>query len=137
MLSLVLLAVPGCGKGPDGPKLLSITGKLTLAGQPLKAVNVQLLPVEAGKLSAAGLTDDKGIFNPVASDGRRGVALGKYKVVLMQTTAVKDMSDYYAKGPQAGGSTPSAPWPAEYGDVSTTPKQVDVAADTKSIDIAI
>jgi hypothetical protein len=77
--ALVLLAaVAGCSD--DGPKVVTVTGKLTYKGKPLPNTLINFLP-ERGRQSWA-LTDAEGRFKINYDADRDGAVVGKHKVWL-------------------------------------------------------
>jgi len=131
-----MLAVMGCGGGgTEGPKTFPVTGKLTVGGQPVPDVIVQLIPLDPAKLGAAGKTDASGQFKVTATNGTAGAVAGKYKVVLQKTGGM-DASQY--TNPGAGGPPKvTLPFPAEYAAAATTPKEIDVGNAAVTLDLAL
>src|SRR5438132_12905643 len=89
----VLAGLSGCGGG--GPKLVNVTGTVTLNGKPLSGADIVFTPDQSTKDAFVGsdVTGPEGNFK-VMSNGRAGVAPGKYKVIvsksLVQVTSVPD-----------------------------------------------
>jgi hypothetical protein len=81
LLCLALIACAGCGNG-----LSSVSGKLTLDGQPLARseqvqVTIMFYPESGGGAPAAGMVDESGRYS--LSTGRQdGIAPGDYLVAL-------------------------------------------------------
>jgi hypothetical protein len=73
----------GCG-GSGRPKLVSVTGTVTLDGKPLEGAIVAFLPdVDAKakyKRPSSGITDASGKFTLGTYDKTDGAPVGKYKV---------------------------------------------------------
>ncbi len=137
-----LVVTAGCGAGgPPAAKLYSVSGKVTVAGKPIADCNIQFVAVGkegyfGGKIGADGT------YTLVAPDGRSGAEVGKYKVVLQQApeAAMKamqagGMGPPGSGGPGGGGS--NLPFPAEYSSVETSQKEVEVKAESNTINIEI
>lgn len=75
LASLVWLA--GCG----GPTVYSVTGKVTMGGQPLEGVSMAFVPDPGNPVQTPGAatTDASGRYSAADADGR-GLAPGKYLV---------------------------------------------------------
>jgi hypothetical protein len=75
----------GCSGGPKLPPLVSVTGKVTVAGQPATGGNVGLLPVDKGTLPegvvASGPIDGTGNYK-IMTNGKDGAPVGQYKVTV-------------------------------------------------------
>ncbi|MFN0052843.1 MAG: hypothetical protein ACKV0T_11680 [Planctomycetales bacterium] len=147
---LLLVTVGGCG-GPAKPKLHPVKGKVTVGGQPLANCTVSFAPIGgkgligySGKLNANGeyeLSDTQ--------DERKGAAVGKYKVTLKSPTdtAQKAMEEMGKQGGDSRAVTgPEAMqkmmgggqlFPIEYAQADTSPKEVEVKAESNVIDIVI
>jgi len=147
----------GCNAGgPAGPTLFPVTGVLTVGGQPVADVNVQLIPVELTEnaVYSAGKTDASGKFSVVAGNGNPGAAKGKYKVVLSKVAAaapgdnlspeqVKKATEEYKKATgdkppgQPGENTASLPFPKDYAKAETSPKEVDVVDKPVTLELSL
>ncbi len=79
----ILVALTGCGK--RGPKLVDVSGTVTLDGQPLSNVIVTFVPIGGG-LSSSGVTDEAGHFRLSCSLGR-GALLGQHRVYVQSQAA--------------------------------------------------
>lgn len=76
------LPLLGCGSD-DGPKLVPVSGKVTLNGQPLSGAHVTFLPTgETRGTGADGRTDAEGVFQLKARHRGPGAVAGTYKVVI-------------------------------------------------------
>lgn len=73
---MLLVTVVGCG----GPKLLPVTGVVTLDGEPVAEAGVMFLPIEQGP-ATGGTTDAAGRFQ-LTTTNRLGVAPGGYHVTV-------------------------------------------------------
>jgi hypothetical protein len=83
LVSAALIA--GCD---SGPKLVPVTGKVTLDGKPLDGANIAFAPEPGNAVPIQGLdvTGAEGNYTLMAN-GRRGVPPGKYKVVISKVEA--------------------------------------------------
>lgn len=68
---------PGCG-GPAN--VASVTGTVTLDGQPLADATVTFVPVEASGTLSRGTTDAVGRYQLVYDSSYNGAAIGEYTV---------------------------------------------------------
>lgn len=78
---LLVLASSGCG-GPAGPKVISVTGKLTYQGAPVPNATITALPSDPGRgRPAMATTAADGSFSLQSAGGERpGVEPGSYKL---------------------------------------------------------
>jgi len=112
-LSPLLAFAIGCG---SGPKLVPVTGVVTLNGKPLGGAVIQFLPDPAtGEVyTAEDLTGPEGNYK-AQTKGRSGVVPGKYRVVVTKdmtppppaaiSEQFKDdpfMANLSARGPEVG-----------------------------------
>jgi hypothetical protein len=134
LLSMVSLFLTGCGGGGyDGPKLHSVTGKLTKGGAPVGGVNISLVPPQgagADVPALVALTKDDGTFTIMTSSGHKGAPIGMYKVVIIAPPPEFDYKT--AKGPpkQTSGVIPS-----KYSAASSTDKTFEVKAVSNVLDL--
>jgi hypothetical protein len=77
--TFVSVAVFLAGCGPSGPTLATVSGKITLDGQPLPNVNVQFVPEKGGSPSYGG-TNANGEYELLHAQNRKGALLGKHLV---------------------------------------------------------
>jgi hypothetical protein len=75
---LMLIGGVGCGGGP-GADTASVTGKVTVAGQPVENITVTLQS-EGGGRPAIGITDSSGNFSLATFSKGDGAVPGKHKV---------------------------------------------------------
>jgi hypothetical protein len=114
VLAIVVVAsMIGCGGGH-----VSVEGKVTVDGSPLDTGNVSFHPQAEGGEVGYGEIKSDGAYT-LMSDGKSGVAPGKYKVVV---TAGKpsNPSDPY--------SVPVPLVDAKFSNLSSTPLEVEVSA---------
>ena len=110
-----LLAVAGCGGNSD---LASVTGTVTLDGEPLEGAAVVFAPTSAGA-TAYGRTDAQGRYEMMFSDDEKGAWLGE-NIVRISTEDV------------GSGDSPARPEvvPAIYNQRSTLRANVEKKANT-------
>src|SRR5690242_15458335 len=79
-----LAGLPGCGGGDR--KLVNVTGTVTLNGKPLGGADIVFTPDQSNKDAFVGsdVTGPEGNFK-VMSNGRAGLAPGKYKVIVTKS----------------------------------------------------
>lgn len=152
------VAVVGCADENAAPKLYPVTGTLTVGGKALPNITVQLSPVSQDKdkkiLPGIGVTDAEGKFS-ILTNGDKGAASGKYKVVLTAGTAkapgqqdsvedaMKKQEEMMKKMQQAQSSgsqtiaTEAPPFPSQWGDAGTSPKEVEVGNQPVVLNIDI
>lgn len=70
----------GCGGG-RGPQLGSVTGTITLNGEPLPGVSVTFIPEDQGSPSYGG-TDKNGVYRLQFNQARAGAELGTHHVII-------------------------------------------------------
>src|SRR5690606_27047316 len=80
----------GCG-GTDGPPLGSVSGRVTLDGQPLANAVVQFQPTGADGTYSAGRTDEDGYYQLRYTRDRYGALIGSHRVSV--STAAPDAED--------------------------------------------
>jgi hypothetical protein len=113
------LFLSGC-TGESQVKVYPVTGKLTKGGEPLGGVIITFYPSDGTSQASSGEVDDSGNFTLTCADGRPGAVAGKHKVLL----EAKFGEEIY----ESSGPPPEPPFPGEYSNRDTTPKEVDVAA---------
>src|SRR4051794_4970198 len=84
---LVFLYAAALAAGCSGPKLVPVSGQVTLNGRPLKNVRVEFHPDPdqgASGPSSSGVTDDDGRFTLIcpARANAPGAVVGHHRVVL-------------------------------------------------------
>ena len=81
---LLILGLAGCGGSPDAPhlNLVPVSGKVTLAGQPVSGLRVLFMPLNktAGQ-GAFAVTEDDGSFELEQQSQDPGVPAGQYAVL--------------------------------------------------------
>lgn len=77
VLAFAALPLIGCG-GPSVP-VGSVSGTVTIDGQPASGVTVSFQPVESGR-GSTGVTNEEGYYELVYSASTEGALIGKHKV---------------------------------------------------------
>jgi len=142
-LAIILIfavTCPGCGGGgPAKAKLYPVSGKVTVGGKPLAKCGIAFAAVSAAPDAPAGYQgklSDSGDYTLMDADGRSGAAPGKYKVVL--SIGAEAAKEAMMKGGAAPGyAANAAPFPKEYMEATTSPKEVEVKAESNTINIDI
>jgi hypothetical protein len=147
-------AASGCSDEGAAPRLYPVTGKVVVGGKPLEGITVQLTPIDPEKARPGlGVTDAEGKF-AILTNGDKGAASGKYKVVLVASSgarpaggqasvedATKAAGQMMERMAQAGGkpvtAEPTLPFPKEWGNAGTTPKEVEVGTQAVVVNIDI
>ncbi|MCC6510442.1 MAG: hypothetical protein IT423_15180 [Pirellulaceae bacterium] len=92
LLSLSMLSLVGCGS--DGPKLVEVTGTVTLDGQPVPGAIVIFNPDFPGGSNSLGKTDGQGKYRLEFSQDKKGAMIGKHVVeITTKKIAASDMPD--------------------------------------------
>ena len=140
--SLVCLACIGCG--PDGPELGTVSGKVTMDGQPLTNALGTFQP-EAGGRASIGKTDANGQYTLVWVE-RQGAVIGSHKVsvtTIKESETVAEMSsDSDAYMDQATGDASAydkaevtEPIPARYNVSTELVKEVKAGDNTIDLEL--
>jgi hypothetical protein len=101
-LAAAALLVPLLGCGQSGPRLVPVTGLVTLDGTPVAGAGVMFKPAGAGNLPpASATTDAEGKFS-LATLNQPGAALGEYQVsvVKQETSGVGEFGAVAPGGPK-------------------------------------
>jgi len=101
-----LFLLTGCGGG-----LPSVTGVVTMDGQPLEGAVVMFTPAGTAGQVATGVTDSSGKFSMGTDKQENGVRPGKYRVTITKTAEVPKPVPYFGDvmaqkyAAKAGGDT--------------------------------
>jgi len=128
----VLLSLIGCGRG-DYPETVSVTGRVTLDGQPLPDAIVTFMPVD-GQRSGSGTTDARGAFSLSTFQSGDGAVPGDHQVAIMpsEPPPMPGGSGEEDFGERAPTAPYSPPFPARYGLPTTSGLAVTVSRDQKN-----
>lgn len=136
LTTLVLLPLTGCG-GPAGPKTVSVTGKVTYGGNPIKDASILFAPVDLAKSQPGTATSDKdGKYVAITNNNLSGLMPGDYKVsvvaykVPLQNIAPVDLA-------KMGDSNLAVP--KKYNDAATSGLTVtiDPKVSSKVLDLTL
>ena len=105
---VVALSAMGCGGG--GPDRGTVTGKVTLDGQPLEGADLEFQPEEGSP--SYGTTDDDGEYDLMYTRDKRGAMLGEHTVRITTSTTDTDDRGNEVRVPQRV--------PPEYSQVGVT-----------------
>lgn len=145
-----LLAVACCvvgvacvGCGPSGPPLGTVSGTVTMDGQPLSNALVTFTPAEGGR-SSTGKTDASGKYE-LAFVESKGALIGTHKVSVTTiaevaaSAPVSSDSEEYAKQAMGGSQSDydsakvTEPIPAKYNTATTLTFEVKSGSNTYDI----
>jgi hypothetical protein len=124
---LVTALLAGC----SGPNDASVSGTVTLDGQPLTTGNVSFYPDGGSGAPANGQIDSSGRYS-LSTGTDAGLAPGKYVAVVIATK--EPPQQYDAKG---GEIPPIVITPAKYTDTSTSDLRFEVKAGKNDITLAL
>lgn len=121
----------GCGDA-SGPRLAPVEGAVTLNGKPLEEATVSFVPDPSNREVTPGLgvSGEDGTFK-VQHNGRFGLALGKYKVLISKTGSAKPgvtVPEAFANDPiqQRMMGIRKETLPKKYSDPATSTEIVEV-----------
>ncbi len=119
----VVLLVAGCGGG-DGLPRQSVSGKITLNGEPLKQGTIQFFPDDPAmeKPTSGGSPIEDGSY---AISAENGLVPGKYRVSISSPST--EMSSDATPG--SGANLPKDLIPADYNVASTLSADVKAGGD--------
>lgn len=128
LVILLVVASSGC----SGPNAASVSGNVTLDGQPLTTGSVSFHPDGGGGGAPAyGQIDSSGNYS-LSTGTDAGLAPGKYVAVVVAT---KEPPQLYDK---TGAEIPPIPiTPAKYGSTTTSDLRVDVKAGKNEVPLAL
>ena len=142
---LLITALVGCGSSGDGHSGArgSVSGTITLDGKPLKAGCQVLFMSSSGGYTAAGVVGEGGKYTLNYAHG--GIPAVEYQVQLTApvATAAPQQSDPGQMGAQmkitrkAKGEASDAPFPVQYGSISTSKMSFTVKEGENTADFAL
>lgn len=119
-LMAVLFTLVGCGDG--GPKIVPVSGVVTIDGHPLAYGHIQVIP--SGWRPASGRLDSYGRFTLTTTIEGDGCAVGTHPVaILAGESTTPDTMKWHA--------------PSKYADVKTSDLTMTVTGPTDSIKIEL
>ncbi len=101
-LILAISMTAGCN---SGPKLMPVTGSVTVKGKPAEGAVILLHPENKELTTASGVADAQGAFKLVSGPDSPGVQTGKYKVTItwpdpaIKPTKAQLMQGLFEPGP--------------------------------------
>jgi hypothetical protein len=129
-LAVLAMASSGCGRsGRQIPNRVPVSGRVTIAGQPLAYGTVQLVP-ESPEGHAAMGTIKAGSFTLASAESFPGVVKGSYKVSIVSPQPIDPSnrpSDPFS--PEANKSN----IPNRYGNIETSGLAVEVNAPIRDL----
>jgi hypothetical protein len=121
-LLLMSLILPGCGSG--GPTVVPVTGTVTRNGNPVAHVHLDFMP-EAGGRPSWGVTNEQGQFTLEYDPQQKGAEVGKHKVaVKFRPSSPK--AEFELRSGKIRFHPDQKAIEAKYGNLETTPLEVDV-----------
>jgi len=143
IIPLASVLAAGC----SGPKLVPVTGQVTLNGRPLKNVRVEFHPdPDQGVTgpSSSGVTDDSGNFTLTcpSRNNAPGAVIGPHRVVLSDLDVYGNVfvgrGDYRSEDPKGPKEVPKFPrFAAVYSDLTKTPFKQQVTANTGPVTLEV
>jgi hypothetical protein len=138
----VTLTLIGCG-GSDGPKLVPVSGTVTVGGsEPFQKGFVRFMPQEGKKqLGGSATTDGKGNFVLKHTSNRAGIEPGDYNVYfslmkLPDGSPLPDQSgEHHRKSPMELGGVESVPPELSSMTSTANPANVSSSGGTFKFDI--
>lgn len=79
VLTLLTFSLIGCGASSDAPETGTVSGKVTMDGDPVANATITFSPEEGGRPSS-GKTNAEGIYELDYSSSVKGAVMGKHKV---------------------------------------------------------
>jgi hypothetical protein len=121
LLGVLIFAVmlAGCSD-PNGP--VTVSGQVTLDGQPIPTGSIRLIPTEGTKGPVNGATIKDGAYEVVARDGVRP---GTYRVEIRATRPTGAPKPDHARGLEMFGDPIEQYLPARYNEQSDMTLQVE------------
>jgi len=129
LLSAVLIGIStlflGCGGGAEVPELGTVSGTVTVDGNPLEGVVVTFQPVAGGR-SSVGATDAEGRYSLSYTNEADGALIGMHKV-MVTTPSESDAPD--------PSGIEKDPIPAHYNTKTTLEKEVKAGDNTIDLEL--
>lgn len=128
---LCVILITGVLAGCSGPNVASVSGTVTLDGQPLTTGMVSFYPDGGNGAPASGSIDSSGNYS-LSTGTDVGLALGKYVAIVVAT---KDPPQPYDK---TGAEIPPIPiTPGKYASTNTSDLHVEVKAGKNTVPLAL
>ena len=131
-LSLLPLLVVGCGGGgpDDYPDMGSVSGTVTMGGNPVSGAIVFFTPVDKANRPSFGTTDDDGYYELRYSSTVDGAKVGEHSI---------SISTYIPPGPdEEGNIQPAQPEtiPNKYNSKTELTKTVEAGSQTIDFELS-
>lgn len=138
--TIALSVLAGCGgdkRGADAPKLVPVTGTLTLDGKPLGSALVTFIPSGSTRgRGASGATDENGRFE-LSEEGNKGAPAGQYRVVCNKWV-MPNGSDFPRDSKVSPGEAGAKELlPRKYSDEAETELKATVPPDGGAIELKL
>lgn len=131
ILAVAVLAAALVGCGPGHPPTYSVTGIVTLNGDPVEGARVYFAPTDPKGKTASGDTDAQGKFSLRSYGANDGAQAGSYKVFVTKAESVEGKQIADAE-PDSVEVTTINHIPVKYNTAATT----DITADVTSSGLA-
>lgn len=142
ILLLAVVVATGCKRPP--PPLVKATGVVTLGGSTLPRCTIMLFPTFKGfgsNLIAVATSDEEGRFALECGEGP-GACVGTYKATITEAPVPPEMmrsnsADSATKISQFYAKLPNRPIPAQFGDLASTPLQIEIVQGHESYELKL
>ena len=134
-----VLVVAGCGGSNSSlPKLMPVSGTVTLDGKPCSGVVVSFIPIGSTHgTGAGGYTDKAGKYELTATHGGKGTPVGEYRVIASKLV-MPDGSDFpFGSNLAPINSSAREFLPPKYSDRTRTVLRTTVHDGNNTIDFPI
>ena len=98
-VALIWVCIAGCGGRGDYPKIGTVSGTVTVEGNPAPNVAVQFSPVDGGRTSV-GVTDGSGRYSLTYIAGTSGAQVGKHQIRLAPSSEAPSDNQLDLSAPQ-------------------------------------
>lgn len=138
-VGLVALFQTGCGPSGDQPELGTVTGKVTLDGEPLVGVAVVFQPVSGRP--ARGMTNSEGMYELTYIRKTKGTKVGSNRVEIAPSEEGEETEEATESGDEAAPAAEAKPKsakravPARYNVKSELQVDVKSGANTFNFDL--
>ncbi|VTR97998.1 hypothetical protein [Tuwongella immobilis] len=120
VMTMVLLTASGCGD--SGPKVVPVSGTVTIDGKPLAYGHIQVLP--SGWRPASSPIDSNGRFSLTTTDPKDGCILGTHPVVVLASESINPTTTKWHA-------------PKKYTDTKTSNLTVNITGPTEDLKIEL
>jgi predicted small lipoprotein YifL len=129
LMAVGAAALAGCGA--SGPKLIPVSGKVTLDGKPAKEGGVMFISASNSMSQLVGSIQPDGTYS-IITQREPGAPAGEYRVTVLVTETKKDASGNYTGLPRTLSNK-------QYSNPNTTPLKIEVqeGAPEGAYDLAV